>query len=133
MGGYYNSLDLPLYYIIESYSTNIVIVSRRWCNQGYFRLIAQGVGRGGQAIPQVGLSIVVGVKNYFSFLLVNNRVILLKLVHSKDNRVVSKQYNIGPELFLVSVYIQVELYYISNLLCSITAVSKLQGAGFSKG
>jgi len=50
---------------------------------------------------------------------------LLKPVYSKDNRVIGKWCNVGLELFLVSVYIQVELCYISNLLCSITTVSEL--------
>ena len=84
-------------------------------------------------MPQVSLSVVFKVKGYFSLFLVNGKVILFKLVYSKDNRVVSKQYNIGPELFLVPVYIQVELYYIDNILYGITTISELQGAGFSKG
>ena len=84
-------------------------------------------------MPQVSLSAVFRVKGYFSLFPVNGGVILFKPVYSKDNRVVGKQYNIGPEFFLVPIYIQVELYYIGNLLYGITTVSKLQGAGFSKG
>ena len=63
-------------------------------------------------MPQAGLFIVVRVKGYFSFLLVNNRVVLFEPVYSKDNRVVSKWCNIGLELFLVPIYVQVELCYI---------------------
>ena len=84
-------------------------------------------------MPQASLPTVFRVKGYFSLFPVNGGVILFKLVYSKNNRVVGKQYNIGLELFLVPIYIQVELYYIGNLLYSITIVSKLQGAGFSKG
>ena len=84
-------------------------------------------------MPQVGLSTVFRVKGYFSLFLVNGGVILFELVYSKDNRVVGKQYNIGLEFFLVPIYIQVELYYMGNLLCGITTISKLQGAGFNKG
>ena len=83
-------------------------------------------------MPQAGLFIVVGVKGYF-FFLVNNGVILLEPVYFKDNRVVGKWCNIGLELFLVPVYIQVELCYMGNYLYVTTTVSELQGAGFSKG
>ena len=84
-------------------------------------------------MPQVSLSVVFKVKGYFSLFLVNSGVILFKLAYFKNNKVVSKQYNIGLELFQVPVYIQVELYYIGNLLYSITTINKLQGVGFSKG
>jgi len=50
---------------------------------------------------------------------------LFKLVYFKDNRVVSKWYNIGLKFFLVPVYVYVELCHIGNLLCGITTVSKL--------
>jgi len=42
---------------------------------------------------------------YFFLFLVNSRVVLFKPVYSKDNRVVGKWYNIGPELFLVPIYV----------------------------
>jgi len=41
-------------------------------------------------MSQTSLFIIFRVKGYFSLLLVNGGVILFKLVHSKDNRVVSK-------------------------------------------
>jgi len=76
-------------------------------------------------MPYASLSIVFRVKGYFSLFLVNSGVILFELAYSKDNRVVSKWYNIGLELFLVPVYIYIELYYIDNLLYGITTISKL--------
>ena len=82
---------------------------------------------------QASLFAVFKVKGYFSLFLVNSGVILFEPAYFKDNRVVSKQYNIGLKLFLVPVYIQVELCYIGNILCSTTTVNKLQGVGFNKG
>jgi len=41
-------------------------------------------------MPYASLSAVFRVKGYFSLLPVNSRVVLFKLVHSKDNRVVYK-------------------------------------------
>ena len=76
-------------------------------------------------MPQASLFTVFRVKNYFSFLPVNNKVILLKLIYFKDNRVVSKWCDIDPKLFLVPVYIQVELYYIGDFLYSKTIINKL--------
>ena len=84
-------------------------------------------------MSQASLFTIFRVKGYFSLFLVNGGVVLFKLAYSKDNRVVGKQYYIGLEFFLVPIYIQVELCYIGNLLYSITTVSELQGAGFSKG
>ena len=56
-------------------------------------------------ISLISLSTVFKVKGYFSLFPVNGGVILFKPVYSKDNRVVSKWCNIGPEFFLVPVYI----------------------------
>ena len=84
-------------------------------------------------MPQVSFSVVFKIKGYFSLFLVNGGVVLFKLAYFKDNRVVSKWCNIGLKLFLVPIYIQVELYYINNFLYGITTVSKLQGVGFNKG
>ena len=54
-------------------------------------------------MPQVNLSTVFKVKGYFSFFPVNGKVILFKPAHFKDNRVISKQCNIGLKLFLVPI------------------------------
>ena len=115
----------PFLYVVEGRGAYIVAVSYRWGNKGFLRLISQEVDRGSQAVPQASLLVVFRVKGYFSLLPVNGGVVLFKLVY--------KWYNIGLKLLLVSVYIQVELCYIGNFLCSITTISKLQGAGFSKG
>ena len=56
-------------------------------------------------MPKASLSTVFRVKGYFFLFPVNSRVVLFKPAHFKDNRVVSKWYNIGLELFLVPIYI----------------------------